>query len=69
LETKVKTHPNGLPHLNAAVKPGGVDHAEILAGAKAWSEAIQRGEYEIVHAYEFAVSGRDDVLVIHRRKK
>jgi hypothetical protein len=65
----VKNHPNGLPNLNTAVKPGGVDHAEILAGAKAWSEAIQRGEYEIVHAYEFAVNDHDDILVLHRRKK
>ncbi len=65
----MKNHPNGLPHLNTAVKPSGVDHAEILAGAKAWSEAIQRGEYQIVHAYEFAVSETDDILVIHRRKK
>ncbi len=69
-----KTHQGhggvALPHLNEALASdtGKPDVNALKAGAAAWWDAIDRGEYEIVSATEIGVDDDTDVLVIARKK-
>ncbi len=62
MKTK-KVHPHGLPHLTDATTD-----AELLAGAAAWTNAVQNGDYTFTHKDEFAVDDDNDILILHRQR-